>query len=292
MLTEQANPNTKDIDKLDTLSMIGRIHAEDQVAVDVVSGVLPVIARAIEGIVGRMRGGGRLIYVGAGTSGRLGIIDAVECVPTYNTPPELVQGVIAGGEPAITQSVEAVEDDTQGGAGELKARGLTAQDAVVGIAASGRTPFVVGALIYARSIGALTVGIANNAPSQVLDAAEIGIPLITGPEVIAGSTRMKAGTSQKMVLNMISTATMIQLGKVYGNLMVDVQVKNEKLRRRAIGLIMQITGVDEAQAVDLLNASGRSVKVAVVMQKRGISADEARTLIDQAGGVLRKVIEG
>lgn len=291
MSTEQVNPKTADIDRLDTRSMLERIHNEDQVAVDTVTAALPEITRAIDGIVGRMRAGGRLFYVGAGTSGRLGIIDAVECIPTYNTPPELVQGVIAGGEEAFTRSIEAVEDDHQAGAGDLKLRGVTGNDAVVGIAASGRTPFVVGALIYARGIGALTVGIANNAPSQVLDAAEIAIPLNTGAEVIAGSTRMKAGTSQKMVLNMISTATMIQLGKVYGNLMVDVQVKNEKLRQRAIGLIRQIAEVDEARAEGLLKESGRSVKVAVVMARRGVSAGEARSLLDAAGGVLRGVID-
>lgn len=291
MSTEQVNPKTADIDRLDTRSMLERIHNEDQVAVDVVTAALPDITRAIDGIVERMRAGGRLFYVGAGTSGRLGIIDAVECIPTYNTPPELVQGIIAGGEEAFTRSIEAVEDDHQAGAGDLKLRGVTGNDAVVGIAASGRTPFVVGALIYARGIGALTVGIANNAPSQVLDAAEIAIPLNTGAEVIAGSTRMKAGTSQKMVLNMISTATMIQLGKVYGNLMVDVQVKNEKLRQRAIGLIQQIAEVDPARAEALLKESGRSVKVAVVMARRGVSAGEARSLLAEAGGVLRGVID-
>lgn len=291
MSTEQVNPKTADIDRLDTRSMLERIHNEDQKAVDVVSAALPDITRAIDGIVERMRAGGRLFYVGAGTSGRLGIIDAVECIPTYNTPPELVQGIIAGGEEAFTRSIEAVEDDHQAGAGDLKLRGVTGKDAVVGIAASGRTPFVVGALIYARGIGALTVGISNNAPSQVLDSAEIAIPLNTGAEVIAGSTRMKAGTSQKMVLNMISTATMIQLGKVYGNLMVDVQVKNEKLKQRAIGLIQQIAEVDEARAETLLKESGRSVKVAVVMARRGVSAAEARSLLDAAGGVLRGVID-
>ncbi len=292
MNTEQANPKTADIDRLDTLGMIGRIHDEDQAAHDAVTAALPHIAAAIDAIVVRMRQGGRLFYVGAGTSGRLGVIDAVECVPTYNTPPELVQGIMAGGEIAFTRSLEGVEDDEAGGAGELKARGLTALDSVVGIAASGRTPFVVGALVYACAVGALTVGIANNSPSPVLEHADHPIPLLTGAEVIAGSTRMKAGTSQKLTLNMISTALMIQMGKVYGNLMVDVQVKNSKLQRRAIGLIAQIAGVDEAEAGALLEASGRSVKVAVVMARREVDAETARALLDEAGGVLRRVIDG
>ncbi|MBK8024341.1 MAG: N-acetylmuramic acid 6-phosphate etherase [Chloroflexi bacterium] len=291
MLTEEVNPSSHGIDRLSTQAMLERIHAEDQAALAAVSRATPAIARAVDAIVERMRNGGRLFYVGAGTSGRLGIIDAVECVPTFNTPPELVQGVIAGGEQAFTQSVEGVEDDAQAGAGELKERGLTPKDAVIGIAASGRTPFVIGALIYAHSLGALTIGIANNSPSEVLTCADYAIPLVTGPEVIAGSTRMKAGTAQKMTLNMISTTTMIQLGKVYDNLMVDVQVKNEKLRRRAIGLIRQLTGVDEHHAENLLFESGRSVKVAVVMARRGVSAADAQALLDAAGGALRAVID-
>lgn len=291
MLTEDVNPNSHGIDQLNTMGMIERIHAEDRTAMDTVTAALPDIARAIDAIVARMRAGGRLFYVGAGTSGRLGVIDAAECVPTFNTPPELVQGVIAGGEKAFIHSIEGVEDDAQAGAGELKARGLTDADVVVGIAASGRTPFVIGALIYAHTLGALTVGIANNSPSEALSCADIGIPLISGPEVIAGSTRLKAGTTQKLTLNMISTAVMIQLGKVYDNLMVDVQVRNEKLRRRAIGLIRHLTGASEHDAENLLFESGRSVKVAVVMARRGVSAAEAQALLDAAGGVLRQVID-
>ncbi|MDZ4770916.1 MAG: N-acetylmuramic acid 6-phosphate etherase [Chloroflexota bacterium] len=291
MNTEQVNPKTADIDQLDTLAMVERIHVEDQVAHNAVSAALPQIAAAIDGIVARMRLGGRLFYVGAGTSGRIGVIDAVECMPTYNTPPNLVQGIIAGGTPAFTASIEAVEDDAQAGAGELVSRGLTAIDSVVGIAASGRTPFVVGALVYACGIGACTVGIANNAPSSVLETADHPIALLTGAEVIAGSTRMKAGTAQKLTLNMISTSAMIQLGKVYGNLMVDVQVKNNKLHRRALGLIQQIAQVDETRAQTLLAASGRSVKVAVVMARRDVSADDARALLARADGVLRRVID-
>ncbi len=291
MLTEQANPNTAKIDQMETLAMVERIHQEDYAVLAAIHAVLPAIANAIDNIVPRMQAGGRLFYVGAGTSGRLGLIDAVECVPTFSTPPELVQGIIAGGEAAFTHSIEDVEDDAEAGARELQARGLSVVDTVVGIAASGRTPFVVGALMVARHMGALTIGVSNNSPAPVLDAADIAIAVLTGAEVIAGSTRLKAGTAQKMVLNMISTGTMVQLGKVYGNLMVDVQVKNEKLRRRARNLVIQIAGVDDATASMLLAESDDSVKVAVVMAKRSVDAPSARALLDAAEGNLRRVIE-
>jgi len=290
MLTEQKNPNTLNIDQLSTAEIAARINAEDHTVADAVARAMPQIVAAIDAIYERMNTGGRLFYVGAGTSGRLGILDAVECVPTFSTPPELVQGIMAGGIPALVNSVEGVEDDPEAGANELKSRGLTGGDVVMGIAASGRTPFVIGALNYARSVGARTIAIACNDPAPVLDAAEIAIPLITGAEVIAGSTRMKAGTAQKMTINLISTAVMIKLGKVYGNLMVDVQVKNEKLRDRARRIVAEIGNVDMERSTVLLNESRNEVKTAIVMARRGVNADEARELLKAAGGVLRRVI--
>lgn len=291
MLTEQINPNTEDIDSLDSLGIVTRINAEDRTVAEAVSRALPEIARAVDVITERLRRGGRLFYVGAGTSGRLGILDASECPPTYSSPPDQVQGVIAGGEVAITRSLEAVEDDDEGGGRDLAARGLGADDVVVGIAASGRTPYVLGALAYARQVGAATVGIANNAPAPLLTAAEIGIAILTGPEVIAGSTRMKAGTGQKMVINMLSTASMIRLGKVYGNLMVDVQVKNLKLRERAERIVAQIGQVEAARAAELLAQADQETKVAIVMARRGVDAATARGLLAGADGLLRRVID-
>jgi N-acetylmuramic acid 6-phosphate etherase len=291
MLTESHNPNTTDIDRLDTLAMITRINDEDQTVPLVVARALPAIAQAIDAILLRLRGGGRLFYIGAGTSGRLGVLDASECPPTYGTPPELVQGIIAGGPQAVFGALEGVEDDPVAGAADLRARGLGANDAVAGIAASGRTPYVLGALAYARSVGALTIGIANNSPSPVLDSAEIAIPVVTGPEVISGSTRMKAGSAQKLVLNTLSTGIMVKLGKVYGNLMVDVQVKNEKLLQRARQIVMQVAAIDEVQASALLASAHNDVKVAVVMARRGVGAEEARAMLADAGGILRQVIE-
>jgi N-acetylmuramic acid 6-phosphate etherase len=291
MLTEQQNPNTRHIDQLDTLAMLNAINAEDHTVAGAVQGALPQIARAVEAIADCLRGGGRLFYVGAGTSGRLGILDASECPPTYGTPPELVQGIIAGGENAVFDAVEFVEDDQQAGADDLAARGLSAIDAVVGIAASGRTPYVLGALAHARQVGAVTVGLSNNAPAPVLDAADIAIAVVTGPEVIAGSTRMKAGTAQKLVLNMISTGTMIRLGKVYDNLMVDVQVKNDKLLTRARRIVAHVGAVDDALAADLLTRAGHDVKLAIVMARRSVDVDEGRALLRAADGFLRRVID-
>lgn len=291
MITEQQNPNTQDIDQLSTLDIVSRINAEDQTVALAVARALPSVAQAVDAIVARLRGGGRLFYVGAGTSGRLGVLDAAECVPTYSTPPQLVQALIAGGETAITRSVEAVEDDMDAARSDLMAQGVNARDAVVGIAASGRTPYVLGALAYAQAQGALTVGISCNEPAPLLEAAEIAIAVVTGPEVITGSTRMKAGTAQKLVLNMLSTATMIRLGKVYGNLMVDVQATNEKLLQRARRIVAQIGQVDEAQAAELLAAAHDEVKVAIVMARRGVTAEAARSLLLGAGGILRQVID-
>ena len=291
MLTETQNPRTLHIDQLDTLAMLSAINAEDQIVPNAVAAALPAIARAVDAIAERLQAGGRLFYIGAGTSGRLGILDAPESPPTYGTPLDIVQGVIAGGEDAVFDAVEFVEDDEQAGAGDLISRGLTAGDAVVGIAASGRTPYVLGALRYARETGAITVGVSNNSPAPVLDTADIAIPVVTGPEAITGSTRMKAGTAQKLVLNMISTGTMVKLGKVYGNLMVDVQVKNDKLLHRARRIVAQVGKVEDTTAATLLDLAQNDVKIAIVMARTGANPADARTLLEAADGFLRRVID-
>lgn len=292
MVTEQRNPRSMGIDRRSTLEILQIMNEEDAAVTQAVKQALPAIAEAVEVITQRLRGGGRLFYVGAGTSGRLGVLDAAECVPTFSVPPELVQGVIAGGEEALVHSIEGAEDRPELGSSDLKARGLTAQDVVVGIAASGRTPYVVGALFYARHVGAATIGISCNAPAQVLDAADIRIPLIVGPEILTGSTRLKAGTAQKLVLNMLSTATMIKLGKVYNNLMVDVKVSNQKLADRARRIIREITGISTDEAAELLAQTDNEVKPAIVMALLGVSADEARARLAAAHGMLGEVIEG
>ncbi len=291
MLTEERNPQTMDIDRLSTLEILQLMNAEDATVPTAVAQALPAIAQAVEMIVERLRNGGRLIYMGAGTSGRLGILDAVECVPTFSTPPELVQGIIAGGEGAIIHSVEGAEDSREQGRADLLALNPTAQDVIVGIAASGRTPYVVSALETAQEIGAGTVGIACNSPAAVLDAAEIKIAALVGPEVVTGSTRLKAGTAQKLILNMISTASMIRLGKVYGNLMVDVRVSNQKLAERARRIIREVTGISEEEAAALLEQSGNEVKTAIVMALLGVDAANARSQLAANQGVLRGVIE-
>lgn len=291
MITEQQNPNSQNLDQLSTLDMLQTMNDEDQKVALAVRAVTPAIAEAVDAIYERLAQGGRLIYVGAGTSGRLGVLDAAECVPTFGTPPEKVMGIIAGGYEAMFNSIEGAEDRVEGGLNDLRALNLTERDAVVGIAASGTTPYVLGALNYAMRIGALTVGLTCNTPAPVLDAAQIKIGVVPGPEVLTGSTRLKAGTAQKLVLNMISTAVMVRLGKVYGNLMVDVQITNDKLARRARGIVERVTGVDSARADHLLRAAGGSAKVAIVMQMRKTDAANARALLDEVGGHLRRVIE-
>ncbi|GAB4575631.1 MAG: N-acetylmuramic acid 6-phosphate etherase [Anaerolineae bacterium] len=290
MLTETPNPRSKDIDRRSTLEILEIMNAEDATVAHAVRRVLPAIAQAVDVITNRFRQGGRLFYVGAGTSGRLGVLDAVECVPTFSVPPDMVQGIIAGGERALVQAVEGAEDDAEAGRRDLLARGVSARDVVVGIAASGNTPYVVGALRCANEIGAATVGITCNSPAAVLDTAQIPIPVLVGPEIIAGSTRLKAGTAQKMVLNMLSTASMIRLGKVYGNLMVDVMVTNRKLAERARRIVREITGVSEDEAARLLAETDNRVKPAIVMALLGVDAEEARSLLEAAEGRLGAVI--
>ncbi len=263
LTTEARNSASMDIDKKTTLEMLQIINDADKTVAFAVEKALPDVAQAVELIVPRLKAGGRLFYVGAGTSGRLGVVDASECPPTFGTPPELVQGVIAGGKEAVFRSQEGAEDDEAAGGGDVAARGLTANDVVVGLSASGRTPYVIGALRYARSVGAATIGITCNDNATLKGEVDVIITPIVGPEVITGSTRMKAGTAQKMVLNMISTVTMIQLGRVQSNLMVDLQTLCGKLRDRARRLVCAVTGVDEATAEAALEACGGRVREAI-----------------------------
>lgn len=289
-VTEARNPATLNIDTVPTLDMVRLINAEDQRVAEAVAGELPAVARAIDEIADRMRKNGRLIYVGAGTSGRLGVLDASECPPTYGTLPEQVVGLVAGGLDALTHSVEGAEDDRESGARDLDAVGLIALDSVVGIAASGRTPYVLGALAQARGRGALTISLTCARPSPMADAADIAIAPVVGPEVITGSTRLKAGTAQKMVLNMISTGVMIRLGKTYGNLMVDVQATNAKLQARAQRIVVEACGVSPEQASALLQACDGQVKVAIVAHLAGISTAAARERLAERGGVVREAL--
>jgi N-acetylmuramic acid 6-phosphate etherase len=290
MITEQPNPHSEKIDTLSPLEIVQVINHEDQTVAKAVEAALPQIAKAVETITNRIEQGGRLIYVGAGTSGRLAVLDAVECVPTYSVPRELVQAVMAGGDRALTHSIEGSEDDREAARADLAAIQLSGKDTLVGIAASGTTPYVLEALAYAHELGAVTVGISCNTPAPLLEAADIAIGVVPGPEVIAGSTRMKAGTAQKLVLNMLSTATMIRLGKVYGNLMVDVSVSNAKLQRRAQGLVEKIAGVTTERATELLTQANNEVKTAIVMERKQVDAETARKLLAQVKGHLRRVI--
>lgn len=289
--TEQRNPRTESIDTVGTEEMLRIINAEDAGVAPAVAGQIPAIARAVDGIVERIQRGGRLIYIGAGTSGRLGVLDASECPPTFNTPPELVVGLIAGGDYALRHAVEHVEDQPEAGARALKDAGVSEKDTVVGIAASGRTPFVLGAIEHANKIGSLTVGICNSDGARLSDLVQIPIPVVTGPEVVTGSTRLKAGTAQKLVLNMLSTGTMIRLGKTFGNLMVDVQPTNQKLQVRAVNIVREATGISEDEARAALKRAG-DVKTAIVSTLLDITPDAAREQLASANGRVRDAIQG
>ncbi|WP_223692876.1 N-acetylmuramic acid 6-phosphate etherase [Leifsonia poae] len=279
LTTEAIREDLRDLDTLSTLRIVTLMNEQDQTVPPAVAAVLPQIAAAVDDIAERMRQGGRLIYIGAGTPGRLGILDASECPPTFNTDPSQVVGVIAGGDGAIRIAVENAEDDEQGGADALAELDVRAADVVVGISASGRTPYVVGALGFARDRGALTVALACNGGSTIGRGADHVIEVVVGPEVIAGSTRLKAATAQKLVLNMLSTITMVRLGKTYGNIMVDLRATNEKLRARAERTVMLATECSAAQAEDALARSNGSVKTAILMVLRGLTADQATTAI-------------
>ena len=288
--TEQRNPNTMNIDTLSTLDMIKLINQEDHKVAEAVGLVAEQIAQAVDVIADRLSKGGRLIYCGAGTSGRLGILDAVECPPTYSTEPEMVQGLIAGGYPAIFKAVEGAEDSKELGVEDMKGINFAAGDVLVGVAASGRTPYVLGCMEYAKELGAVTVSV-TCCPGSVLDTyADIGIAPAPGPEVVTGSTRMKSGTAQKMVLNMLSTGAMIKLGKVYGNLMVDVKPSNEKLVRRCVTIVCNATGCDDATATAALEACEYRPKIAIVMVLLGVDAAKAKELLNNADGRVAKVL--
>jgi len=282
LTTEAVVDDERDLDTLSTADLVALMNNHDESVPPAVAAVLPTIATAIDGIADRMREGGRLIYIGAGTPGRLGIVDASECPPTFNVDPSLVVGIIAGGDGAIRTAVENAEDDPQGGADALTGIALTPLDIVVGISASGRTPYVVGALEYASGLGALTVAIACNSNSTIGGVADHAIEVVVGPELIAGSTRLKAGTAQKLVLNMISTIAMVRLGKTYGNIMVDLRATNEKLRARAERTVMLVTDCSPAEAAETLAQSDGSVKIAILMLLRGLSADDARASMETA----------
>lgn len=290
--TEQRNPNTMNIDTLSTLDMVKLINREDHRVAEAVALVTDKIAEAVDVIAARLSTGGRLIYCGAGTSGRLGILDAVECPPTYSTDPETVQALMAGGYGAIFKAVEGAEDSKELGKADMQGIGFSGKDVLVGIAASGRTPYVLGCMEYAKELGAPTVAV-TCCPDSILDSfADIGIAPAPGPEVVTGSTRMKSGTAQKMVLNMLSTGAMIKLGKVYGNLMVDVKPSNEKLVRRCVTIVCSATDCAEEEAVDALERCGYHPKTAIVMLLRGVDAETADRLLEAAGGRIAKVLAG
>ena len=288
--TEARNPATADLDALTPLAMLQAMHRADEEAVAAVGAALPAIAAVVEAAAARMARGGRLLYVGAGTSGRLGVLDASECPPTFSTAPEMVVGVIAGGERALRWAVEGAEDSPGDGAAAMRERGVNALDTVVGVAASGRTPFVLGALRAARSAGALTVGLSCVPGSPVELAGEMAITAATGAEVVTGSTRLKAGTATKLVLNMLSTGVMVRLGYVYGNLMVNVRPTNGKLRDRAARIVAELTGLNRAAAEAALHAAEDEVKTAAVMVRLGLDIGAARARLSEAGGVLRKAL--
>ena len=287
-LTETRNPASAEIDLVSTLDLVRIINTEDAKVPFAVGAEAAKIAAAIDGIVARMRRGGRLIYVGAGTSGRLGVLDASECPPTYSAPPGLVVGLIAGGRTALTNSIEGAEDRPEDGAFDVAALNVGDIDTVVGIAASGRTPYTIGAMEEAKRRGALVVSVTCNAGSPMAAVADIAIEPLVGPEVVTGSTRMKAGTAQKLVLNLLSTGAMIRLGKTFGNLMVDVQPSNAKLKARARRIVAEATGLNLEAAAVALDAAGGEVKPAILAQLLGISPAEARERLAAAGGVIRR----
>ncbi|HKA49888.1 MAG TPA: N-acetylmuramic acid 6-phosphate etherase [Candidatus Dormibacteraeota bacterium] len=280
-----------DLDRLSSLDLVRLMNREDATVAVAVGRALPAIAGAVDAIAERLRAGGRLVYVGAGSAGRLGVLDASEWGPTFGAPVGQVVALIAGGAGAMTRAVEGAEDDEQAGAADVAGLGLAPGDAVVGISASGRTPYVLGAIRHAAAVGALTVGISCNADTDLSRAVAQPIEVDTGPEVIVGSTRLKAGTAQKLVLNMLSTAAMVRLGKTYGDLMVDLQATSEKLRDRARRIVAQAAGVDDAQAAAALAGAGGEVKVAVVMLRCRVPAERAAALVEAAGGNLRRALD-
>ena len=291
-ITEEQNLNSVDIDLKSTSEIVRIFHEEDRKAIKAVEAESEAIAHAIELCVAAFRAGGRLFYVGAGTSGRLGVLDASECPPTFSTPPEMVQGIIAGGDVALRRSVEGEEDKPKRGALAVREQQLTAQDVLVGIASSGRTPYVIGALREAHTIGATTIFFCCVPPPEQLKGwVTHFITPIVGPEIVAGSTRLKAGTATKLVLNMLTTVSMIKLGKVYNNLMVDVHASNTKLVTRSIRIVQAVTGVDTEVAEEALRRAGGRAKLAIVMLAKGLNLTDANTLLEKHGGFLRQILD-
>lgn len=288
--TEGINENSLNIDSMNIADVLKTINEEDKKVAQVIEEELPAITRAVEAICPKIQAGGRLIYVGAGTSGRLGVLDASECPPTYGVEPGLVVGLIAGGEKALRYAIEGAEDDGEQAVKDLEAIQFTEKDALVGLAASGRTPYVLAALAYAKALGAVTVSVSCVKDAEVSQVVQYPIEAVVGPEVVTGSTRMKAGTAQKMILNMISTTLMIQAGKVYGNLMVDVQATNAKLIVRAERIITTTTGLGKEEAKLLFEESGHSVKTAIVMAKKKTSRQEAEALLEKHQGRIARAL--
>ena len=290
LLTEQPNPRSSDLDALSTSDLVELFCDEDRRPQEAVAAAAPALAAAVDAISARLQSGGRLFYLGAGTSGRLGVLDAAECPPTFCSAPELVQGVLAGGSAALLRSSEGLEDLHEAGRDDLIARGFAAGDALVGIAAGGTTPYVHGGLAHARQLGALAIAMACVPQEQVPMPCDIDIRLLTGPELLSGSTRLKAGTATKMALNILSTGVMVRLGKVYGNRMVDVAVTNSKLEDRALRILGDLGAVDRSAARQLLERSGGSVKLALLMAASNLEPDAARSLLDSCGGQLRQAL--
>lgn len=291
LTTESRNERSMAIDTAQPLDILKLMNEEDQKIAEAVAQELPHIEAAVKYTLDSFKQGGRLIYIGAGTSGRLGVLDAVECPPTFSTDPNMVQGIIAGGEQAFVRAVEGAEDKPEAGEADLKKINLSSQDTVIGIAASGRTPYVIGALQYAKSIQAKTVALSCNRNALISKEADQAIEVVVGPEVLTGSTRLKAATAHKMVLNMISTSSMILLGKAYENLMVDVHVSNEKLKERALNIIIKITGVTYEKAMKALEAADLQVKTAIVMIQNDVTKDEALQMLEEADGYVRRAIK-
>ncbi len=291
LISENQNPETLDIDQVSTIEVVKQINHQDHKVAEAIQKITSQIAESVDVIVNAFNQGGRLVYLGAGTSGRIGVLDAVECVPTFGIEHGMVIGLMAGGKSAMYQAKEGIEDQFDEGEKDLIEIKLTSEDVVVGIAASGRTPYVIGALDYATKIGAKTIALSCNPKAEIAKHAKIALLPIVGPEALTGSTRMKSGTAQKMVLNILSTASMIRIGKSYHNLMVDVKATNEKLHARGTRMLMQVTGLNENEAKDTLQLAGGFVKLAILMGLTGKNAEEATQFLDDANGFLRNAIE-
>ena len=291
LITEQRNPNSKHVDSLSALEIVQLMNDEDKQVPLAIEKCLPQIAQAVECIVAAFQQGGRLVYIGAGTSGRLGVLDASECPPTFGVSPEMVKGIIAGGERALRHPIEGAEDSKAQAVVDLQAIQFSSKDVLVGIAASGRTPYVIGALEYAKSLGSVTVSIASNPNSAMANIVDIAIDTVVGPEVLTGSSRLKSGTAQKLVLNMLTTASMILMGKCYQNLMVDVQASNEKLKARAIRIVMQATDCDKTLAEETLKQANQNAKLAIMMILSGLDRAQAEALLEKHQGKLQLALK-